>query len=342
MKKQVLLTGGAGYIGSHTAVSLIESGYQVVILDNLCNSDKRVIDQIKKITHHEVVFQEGDVRDRNLLSSLFKKFSFEAVLHFAGLKSVDESIKEPLQYYENNVCGTVTLLEVMTQFKVKRFVFSSSATVYGESEKQPVHEQIPLKPMNPYGKSKYFVEEILKDLAHADTNFSVAILRYFNPVGAHTSGLIGENPKGEPSNLMPYIAQVASGARKKLKIFGDDYPTEDGTGVRDYIHIMDLAEGHVAALNYILSHKGVHVWNLGTGKGHSVLEVVKAFEKASGRQLPYEICDRRPGDVAICYADASKANRELNWQAKRGLKDMCVDAWRWEVNRSVQNGQKDF
>ena len=337
MKRYVLLTGGSGYIGSHTAVSLINHGYDVVILDNLSNSDKTVINKIEKITGVSVPFYQIDIRDHDGLENLFTKYRFDAVLHFAGLKSVEESTKAPIKYYENNVCGTVNILKVMDNHEVKKIVFSSSATVYGVQEKMPITEDAPIAPYNPYGRSKYFVEEILHDQSSADRRFSVAILRYFNPVGAHESGLIGENPIGEPNNLMPYIAQVASGNRKVLNIFGADYPTKDGTGVRDYIHVVDLAEGHVLALDYLFDHTGLYIWNLGAGQGYSVRGMVQAFERACGCHVPYKICPRRPGDVAVCYADVSKAKKELDWQAKKSLNEMCEDSWRWEINRQKNN-----
>lgn len=332
---KILVTGGAGFIGSHTLVELVAAGYDLLVLDNLCNSTLVSLKSVEKIIGKPVAFVEGDIRDRALLDSLFAKHTFQTVVHFAGLKAVGESVEQPLTYYDNNVHGTQVLLQAMQQAEVFNFVFSSSATVYGEPEQMPISETLPTgRPTNPYGRSKLMVEEILRDLAIADTRWHIALLRYFNPVGAHESGLIGENPKGIPNNLLPFIAQVAVGKREKLTVFGNDYPTPDGTGVRDYIHVVDLAKGHVAALNYLPSHAGVHTWNLGTGQGYSVLAMIKAFEQASGVKIPYKIVERRAGDIATCYSDPSKAKQELNWQAEKGLAEMMQDAWRWQQNIS--------
>jgi len=326
----ILVTGGAGYIGSHTCVALLETGHTVIVADNLCNSRADALDRVKQITGKDVIFSRIDVTDEAAVNSLFADYSFDGVIHFAGHKAVGESVAKPLKYYRNNIISTIVLAEACQRYGVKRFVFSSSATVYGDNE-VPFVESMPLLPAtNPYGETKAVCERILTDAAKANPDWSVALLRYFNPVGAHESGLIGEAPDGIPNNLMPYITQVAKGKLDKLRIFGDDYPTVDGTGVRDYIHVMDLAEGHVAALNKLTG--GVHVYNLGTGQGTSVLQLVKAFEDATGIELPYETVARRPGDIAECYADASKAKRELGWIAKRGLLEMCRDAWRFEKN----------
>lgn len=327
---QVLVTGGAGYIGSHTCVALLEAGHEVVVADNLCNSRAETIDKIKQITEREMAFYRIDVTDEGAVDEIFAKHDFDGVLHFAGLKAVGESVAKPLQYYYNNLVCTMVLIKACLKYGVKKFVFSSSATVYGEN-KVPFVESMELLPTtNPYGETKAMSERILQDVARANPDLEVSILRYFNPVGAHESGLIGEAPNGIPNNLMPYITQVAKGKLEKLKIFGNDYPTIDGTGVRDYIHVMDLAEGHVAALHHLTP--GVHIYNLGTGRGTSVLQLVKAFEEANGIKIPYEIEGRRPGDIAECYADPSKAKRELGWVAKRGILQMCRDAWNFEKN----------
>ncbi|MDD3927410.1 MAG: UDP-glucose 4-epimerase GalE [bacterium] len=326
----ILVTGGAGYIGSHTCVSLLETGHTVVVADNLCNSRADTLDRVKQITGKDVIFSRIDVTDEAAVNSLFADYSFDGVIHFAGHKAVGESVAKPLKYYRNNIISTIVLAEACQRYGVKRFVFSSSATVYGDNE-VPFVESMPLLPAtNPYGETKAVCERILIDAAKANPDWSVALLRYFNPVGAHESGLIGDAPDGIPNNLMPYITQVAKGKLDKLRIFGDDYPTVDGTGVRDYIHVMDLAEGHVAALDKLTS--GVHVYNLGTGQGTSVLQLVKAFEDANGMKLSCAIVARRPGDIAECYANASKAKRELGWVAKRDLLEMCRDAWRFEKN----------
>ncbi|MED3662062.1 UDP-glucose 4-epimerase GalE [Ureibacillus terrenus] len=324
---KILVTGGAGYIGSHTCVALMEQGYSLVILDNFSNSKPAVLDNLRKLNDN-FVFYHVDVTNEEALERIFSNHKIDGVIHFAGYKAVGESVAEPLKYYMNNVGSTMVLAKLCQKYNVNKFVFSSSATVYGENQ-VPFKEDMKLLPTtNPYGETKAMSERILMDVAKANPKFAVSILRYFNPVGAHESGLIGEDPNGIPNNLMPYITKVAKGELEKLRVFGNDYPTPDGTGIRDYIHVMDLAEGHVAAYKHL--RKGVHVYNLGTGKGTSVLELVHAFEKANGIKVPYEIVERRPGDIAICYADASKAERELGWKAKRDIIDMCRDAWRFE------------
>ena len=329
----VLLTGGAGYIGSHTAVECLEAGHEVLVFDNLSNSSVKSLERVAQIAGRRVEFVQGDIRDRAALRALFAKHAIDAVVHFAGLKAVGESVEKPLLYYDNNIAGSIALFEVMAEAGVKSVVFSSSATVYGDPATVPITEDFPLSATNPYGWSKLFIETMLRDIARADEGWSIALLRYFNPVGAHESGLIGEDPRGIPNNLMPYVAQVAVGRRPHLNVFGGDYPTPDGTGVRDYIHVVDLARGHVAALNR-LHHKagGVHTWNLGTGRGVSVLDMVRAFEAASGKKVPYEIVARRPGDVAQCWADPARAAHDLGWRAIHDLPRMCADAWRWQSN----------
>ncbi len=327
---KVLLTGGVGYIGSHTAVECLAAGHDVVVFDNLSNSSAKSLDRVAQIAGRPIEFVRGDIRDRAALRGVFARYPIDAVVHFAGLKAVGESVEKPLLYYDNNIAGSIALFEEMAAAGVQSAVFSSSATVYGDPATVPITEDFPLSATNPYGRSKLFIEEMLHDLARADTAWNIALLRYFNPVGAHESGLIGEDPRGIPNNLMPYIAQVAVGRRAHLNIFGGDYPTPDGTGVRDYIHVVDLARGHVAALNKLPQLGGVGTWNLGTGRGVSVLEMVRAFEKASGKQVPYQIVERRPGDVAQCWADPSRAARELGWRAEYDLQRMCADAWRWQ------------
>jgi UDP-glucose 4-epimerase len=318
----ILITGGAGYIGSHTAITLMQAGLDVVVLDNHCNSSAESVKRVGQIIGRNPVFIEGDIRDRALLDKLFSEHSFSTVLHFAGLKAVGDSVTQPLRYYDNNVHGTQVLLQAMADAGVFSFVFSSSAKVYGEPTQMPISETCPLgQPTNPYGCSKQVIENILRDLSTSDPRWRIRILRYFNPVGAHESGLIGEDPNGIPNNLLPYIAQVAVGKLSALTIFGNDYPTEDGTGVRDYIHVTDLADGHLRALESLNVRMGVHVWNLGTGKGYSVFEMIRAFEVACGKKIPYRINQRRPGDIAICYADPSKAARELGWKAAWLTKD---------------------
>lgn len=325
------MTGGAGFIGSHAVLEILQVGCQVIVVDNLSNSSVDSIARVAQICGHAPSFVKGDVRDQVLLDRLFSEHSFDAVLHFAGLKAVGESVSRPLSYYDNNVHGSQVLLQAMADAGVFNFVFSSSATVYGEPAHMPISEDCPVgQPTNPYGRSKLMVEDMLRDLAASDSRWRIAILRYFNPVGAHESGLIGEDPNGIPSNLLPYIAQVAVGKLPELSVFGNDYPTHDGTGVRDYIHVVDLAEGHLRALEALTTRPGAHVWNLGTGLGYSVLDMVSAFEAASGKVVPYRISPRRPGDIATCYADPSKAESELGWKAKRGLPEMMRDAWRWQ------------
>lgn len=326
----ILVSGGAGYIGSHTCVSLLEEGHQVIVADNLSNSKYETIDKIKKITNRNFIFYEADLTEEDLLDTIFSKHNIDAVIHFAGLKSVGESVEKPLNYYHNNIVSTLNLVRACQKYGVNRFVFSSSATVYGNNQVPSVETLNLLPTTNPYGETKAMSERILKDISSANPNFSVSILRYFNPVGAHPSGLIGEVPNGIPNNLMPYITKVAKGKIEKLRVFGNDYQTTDGTGVRDYIHVMDLAEGHVAALKGLT--KGVHIYNLGTGRGTSVLELIKAFEKANDIKISYEIVERRAGDLAESYAETSKAFEELGWVAKRDIFDMCKDAWRFEKN----------
>lgn len=329
--KKILVTGGTGFIGSHTTLELINSGYQVVVMDNLRNSKLESLKRIEKMTGKEIPFHKADLLDKSSLESLFSTYSFDAVIHFAGLKAVGESVENPLLYYQNNIAGTVTLCEVMQQHGVKNMVFSSSATVYGDPEVSPIPEDSPVSAANPYGRTKLTIEYILKDLYQSDQKWNISLLRYFNPVGAHESGLIGEDPTGIPNNLMPYITQVAVGKLEKLKVFGSDYNTHDGTGVRDYIHVMDLAAGHIKALEYLSTGPGVDEFNLGTGKGSSVLDVVHAFEKANSVEIPYELTSRRPGDAAVCYADPSRAGKKLNWKTERNLEDMCRDAWNWQT-----------
>ena len=328
---RILVTGGAGYIGSHTCVELLEAGHSVAVIDNLSNSKATALERIQQLAGRELLeFLEADLRDRGALSALLARHDFDAVIHFAGLKAVGESTEQPLNYYQNNLCGTLTLCEAMAEADVKRLVFSSSATVYGDPAEVPIPESAPLSATNPYGRSKLFIEEMLRDLHHADPEWRIAILRYFNPVGAHPSGRIGEDPNGIPNNLMPYIAQVAVGKQPRLRVFGNDYPTPDGTGVRDYIHVVDLAQGHLAALNRLQRAGGAPVYNLGTGQGYSVLEMVRAFEQAAGKPIPFEIVARRSGDIASCYADPALARDELGWQAERGIDVMVADAWRWQ------------
>ncbi|HEX5394515.1 MAG TPA: UDP-glucose 4-epimerase GalE [Rhodocyclaceae bacterium] len=331
----ILVTGGTGYIGAHTCVVLMHSGYRVTILDNLSNSSRDVVHRIGCIVGRRPRFVEGDVRDKDLIGYLLREEATMAVMHFAGLKAVGESVAAPLHYYENNVFGTLSLLRAMEQASVATLVFSSSATVYGDPATVPVREDFPTGATNPYGRTKLMVEEILADFHRAHQDWRIARLRYFNPVGAHESGLIGEEPNGMPNNLMPYVAQVAEGRCDQLRVFGNDYPTKDGTGVRDYIHVMDLADGHLAALRYLQDKGGLLTVNLGTGHGYSVLEMIDAFERASGKHINYEIVDRRPGDVAACWADPSLAERLLNWRATRDVNDMCRDAWRWVRSRQA-------
>ena len=329
MNGTILVTGGAGFIGSHTVVELLQAGYQPVVLDNLSNSRQKSLERIEQITGQRVPFHRADIRDHGALELLFGQHQFEAVIHFAGLKAVGESVEQPLRYYDNNVAGTVTLCKAMEAHGVRTLVFSSSATVYGSQAQVPIKEDAPTGPTNPYGRTKLMIEDVLRDLARSRPAWNIGLLRYFNPVGAHESGLIGEDPRGVPNNLMPYICQVAVGRLKELSVFGSDYPTPDGSGVRDYIHVVDLAKGHIAALDALGRHSTVCV-NLGTGRGYSVLELADAFERASGKNIPRRIVGRRPGDVAINYADASLAAELLGWRAEKTLEDMCCDAWRWQ------------
>ena len=330
MKNTVLVTGGAGYIGSHVCVELLEQDYTVVVLDNLCNGSEVALERVQEISGKALTFAQGDVRDAPLVRQLLRDQQIDAVMHFAGLKAVGESVAQPLEYYDNNVTGAIDLLQAMSDEGVKSLVFSSSATVYGDPASNPIVEDFPLSATNPYGRSKLMIEEMLRDLFVSDGDWDISILRYFNPAGAHRSGRIGEHPSGIPNNLMPYIAQTASGLRKKLSVFGGDYPTRDGTGVRDYIHVTDLARGHIKALEKLADKPGCITHNLGTGTGYSVLEMVAAFEKACGKVIPYEIVPRRPGDIAECYANPGCAHQELGWRAEKGLAAMCEDAWRWQ------------
>ncbi|MFS9173464.1 UDP-glucose 4-epimerase GalE [Streptococcus sanguinis] len=328
--KKILVTGGAGYIGSHTVVELVAAGYEAIIVDDLSNGSVQVLDRLKSITGREISFYQGSVADKGFMNRVFEENHIDAVIHFAAYKAVGESVQEPLKYYENNVGGTIALLEVMKENKIDHIIFSSSATVYGMNNISPLTEDLPTSATNPYGYTKLMMEQILTDLARAHSDWSVTNLRYFNPIGAHESGMIGEAPNGIPNNLMPYITQVAVGKLQELSVFGNDYDTHDGTGVRDYIHVVDLAKGHVLALKHNLENKGVAVFNLGTGIGYSVLDMVKAFENVNGVKIPCTIKDRRPGDVATCYADASKANDILGWKAEKTLQDMMRDSWRWQ------------
>lgn len=329
----VLLTGGAGFIGSHTAAELLAAGYDVVIADNFYNSSEEIISRIEEITGRKVIFYNVNVTDKKALTNIFNEQNIDCVIHYAGFKAVGESVQKPLAYYRNNLDSTITLIEVMAEHGCKNIIFSSSATVYGANCPSPCLESMGRGDCtNPYGWTKWMIEQILEDASAADKELSVVLLRYFNPVGAHKSGLIGEKPNGIPNNLFPYISQVASGKLKELSVFGNDYPTPDGTGVRDYIHVVDLAKGHVAAIDYCMKHKGSEIFNLGTGVGYSVLDMVKAFEKVNSVKVPYRIAPRREGDIAVCYSDASKAKELLGWQAELGLEDMCRDAWRWERN----------
>jgi UDP-glucose 4-epimerase len=327
---KILVTGGAGYIGSHTCIELIKAGYEVIVVDNLCNSSLESLRRVEKLANSDIPFHKVDVRDKAALTQVFKQYSIDGVIHFAGLKAVGESVEKPIEYYDTNVGGTFILADVMREFSCKIFVFSSSATVYGDPHTVPIKEDFPLSATNPYGRSKLMIEEFLKDVFTADDSWHIALLRYFNPVGAHKSGLIGEDPSGIPNNLIPYISQVAAGKLKNLSVFGGDYDTPDGTGVRDYIHVIDLAKGHVKALQALKNKSQILIVNLGTGNGYSVLDMVKAFEKASGKNIPYQIVDRRPGDIATCYADPDFAVEKLDWKAKYELDEMCEDTWRWQ------------
>jgi len=330
MNDTVLVTGGAGYIGSHVCVELLEQGYQVVVLDNLSNGSEIALQRVQEITGRPLVFRRGDVRDIDAVRDILRSWQISSAIHFAGLKAVGESVAQPLEYYDNNVAGAVNLLRAMAAEGVKNLVFSSSATVYGDPASNPIDEDFPLSATNPYGRSKLMIEEILRDLYRSDPDWNISILRYFNPVGAHPSGRIGEHPSGVPNNLMPYIAQTASGVRERLSVFGGDYPTRDGTGVRDYIHVTDLARGHIRALARLAGAPGCITHNLGTGTGYSVLEMVAAFEAACGKRIPFDIVARRPGDIAECYADPQRARQELQWRAEQDLDAMCADTWRWQ------------
>ena len=329
---RILVTGGAGYIGSHTCLELLQAGYDVTVVDNLSNSSEESLKRVQELTGLPIEFHEVDLLDREKLEAIFEGETIEAVIHFAGLKAVGESVTLPLAYYHNNITGTLMLLETMQKFRVRNLVFSSSATVYGDPATVPITEDFPLSATNPYGQTKLMIEQICRDVQGADNTFNISLLRYFNPVGAHKSGRIGEDPSDIPNNLMPYIAQVAVGKLQELSVFGNDYNTPDGTGVRDYIHVVDLALGHLKALENLRTNPGVVVYNLGTGQGYSVLEMIAAFENASGKKVPYKIVDRRPGDIATCFADPGKAERELHWSASRGIDEMCSDAWRWQSN----------
>ena len=336
----VLVTGGAGYIGSHTIIELANNGYDVVVVDNLCNSKKVAIERVEKIIGKKLKFYQYDVCDIDKLREIFKSEKIDAVIHFAGLKAVGESCKKPLEYYRNNLISTLNLILVMRENGCKNLVFSSSATVYGQPKSVPIKEDFPLGPCtNPYGSTKLMIEDMLRDIYKADPSFNIALLRYFNPIGAHKSGTIGEDPNGIPNNLMPYITQVAIGKLKQLSVFGNDYPTPDGTGVRDYIHVVDLARGHIMALKKLETNSGLVTYNLGTGKGYSVLDMVKAFEKASGRKVPYVIAPRRSGDIAECYADPTKAKEEIGFECLYGLEEMCQDSWRWQSNNPNGYGE---
>lgn len=327
----ILVTGGAGYIGSHTVLQLLETDHQVIVLDNLCNASSESLTRVEELTGKKTIFVEGDIRDRTILELLFSKHKIDSVIHFAGLKAVGESVEKPLKYYDNNVYGTLTLCEAMQAHGVKNLVFSSSATVYGDPVELPLREDMPTgKPTNPYGQSKLMVEVVLGDLYKSDNSWNIALLRYFNPAGAHPSGRIGEDPNGIPNNLMPFITQVATGKREFLSVFGNDYDTPDGTGVRDYIHVEDLAAGHLKALDKLKQNVGLVTYNLGTGVGYSVLDMVKEFEKQSGKAVPYKMVSRREGDVAACYADPTVASTALNWKAEKGLAEMCRDSWKWQ------------
>ena len=327
----ILVTGGAGFIGSHTCVQLLNAGYEVVVLDNLYKASEKSLERVRELTGKDLKFYKGDILDRDFLNKVFNEENIDSVIHFAGLKSVGESVKKPWEYYENNITGTLTLVDVMRQHNVKNIIFSSSATVYGDPAEIPITENCPKgQCTNPYGWTKSMLEQILTDIQHADNEWNVVLLRYFNPIGAHPSGRMGENPNGIPNNLMPYITQVAVGKLKKLSIYGDDYDTTDGTGVRDYIHVMDLADGHVKALKKLEKGSGLSIYNLGTGTGYSVLDIVHNFERATGIKIPYEITPRRAGDIAVCYSNAEKAKKELGWEAKYGILEMCRDSWNWQ------------
>lgn len=327
---KILVTGGAGYIGSHTCVELLNAGYEIIVLDNLCNSSEKCLDAVRKLTGKDFPFYKVDMLDKDEMEKVFEENKIDAVIHFAGLKAVGESTQIPITYYHNNITGTMHLLQLMEKYDVNNIVFSSSATVYGMPKTVPITEDFPLSTTNPYGSTKLFIEQILKDTQAANNKLSVTLLRYFNPIGANKSGIMGEDPKGIPNNLLPYVAQVAVGKLEKVHVFGNDYPTVDGTGVRDYIHVVDLALGHLKAIENKANEPGVHIYNLGTGNGYSVLQIIEAFQKACGKEIPYQIDPRRPGDIAECYANPAKAKNELGWVAERGIEEMCVDAWRWQ------------
>lgn len=346
---KILVTGGAGYIGTHTCVELLDAGYEIVVVDNLSNSKTEALKRVREIAGVDFKFYQADLLDKAGVEQVFSENQIDAVIHFAGLKAVGESVSVPLRYYQNNITGTLILCEVMEKFGVRKMVFSSSATVYGLQERVPLSEELPLQATNPYGRTKLMIEEILRDLYVSNENWSAALLRYFNPVGAHVSGRIGEDPNGIPNNLVPFITQVAVGKLSELKVFGNDYPTHDGTGVRDYIHVVDLATGHLKALEMVMTTTGVNAYNLGTGTGYSVMDMIHAFEKATGRRIPYQFVDRRPGDIATSYADPSKAKKDLNWAAQKGLDEMCTDSWHWQLknpngyeNEIKPNEQKIF
>lgn len=328
---KILVTGGAGFIASHTNVELLNAGYEVVVIDNLINSSSESIHRVEKLTNKKITFYKEDIRNENALDAIFAKENIDSVIHFAGLKAVGESCEKPLEYFDNNLCGTIYLLKTMKKYGVKSLVFSSSATVYGLPDTVPITEDFPLSVSNPYGRTKLMIEDMLRDIYQSDTEWDIVLLRYFNPIGAHESGEIGENPNGIPNNLLPYVAKVAAGQLEYVRVFGNDYDTPDGTGVRDYIHVVDLALGHIKSLEKLQKHPGLVTYNLGTGIGYSVLDIIHNFEKACGKKIPYKIVERRPGDIDICYADPGKAKTELGWEAKRNIDKMCEDAWRWQT-----------
>ncbi|MGE8017844.1 UDP-glucose 4-epimerase GalE [Peribacillus frigoritolerans] len=336
----ILVTGGAGYIGSHAAVELLKTGYDIVIVDNLSNSNFESINRVKELTGKEFPFYKCDLLDRDELNTIFENHNFEAVMHFAGLKAVGESVEIPLMYYHNNITGTINLCDLMAKHDVKKLVFSSSATVYGHPDSVPIDESFPLSATNPYGRTKLMIEDILRDLYISDSTWRIALLRYFNPIGAHESGRIGENPNGIPNNLMPYITQVAIGKREKLSVFGNDYETHDGTGVRDFIHVIDLVKGHLKALKFLDKNKGIETFNLGTGTGYSVMDLINAFSTINSKAIPYQFVDRRPGDIAICYANPTKAEKVLGWRAEKDLNEMCKDSWKWQTDNPNGYEQK--
>ncbi|TXK82515.1 UDP-glucose 4-epimerase GalE [Paenibacillus sp. N3.4] len=336
----VLVTGGAGYIGSHTCLELLNAGYEIVVVDNLANSSTESLKRVQELTGKDFTFYQTDLLDQEAMEVVFKQNKIDAVIHLAGFKSVGESVRLPLRYYHNNMTGTLVLCQLMQEHAVKNIVFSSSATVYGMSDSVPISEDFPLSATNAYGRTKLMIEEMMKDLYESDPEWSIALLRYFNPIGAHSSGKLGEDPNGIPNNLMPYITQVAAGGLNELHIYGSDYPTRDGTGVRDYIHVVDLARGHLKALEKVVSSKGIEAYNLGTGRGYSVMEMIASFEKVTGQRISYRITDRRPGDIGVCYSDPSKAERELGWVALKGIEEMCRDAWHWQSN-NPQGYQKE-